>query len=311
MTNQFDSALDATEAAQERYGQQLGFVDNRTPFAAETMPDRQVAVEVNDELMQEVASHILNQAGHVSIIDQHGAGKSHFRDLVYDSLDQRRERFRVARIREVESITTRRTYIRLLEQLREYDDLTIPEQFPRATDEVRGVVEDVATQLEELGVTCIVQVDQMEDVASDTNRFTQLLAALQSIADLGDERPVFILFLFGTPAAGKRISELRKTLSSRMIAEDRQLERFGVAETEELIARWLSWARDEEFTNGYPIDPFAPATVRAVLDGLDDRAPRAVRQACYQAYRAGAQQYADTGTVEITPETLTNYTATE
>lgn len=307
MTNQFDSALDTTEQVQQRYGAQLGFVEERTPFAAETMPDRQVAVEVNDQLMQEVASHILNRAGHVSIIDRHGAGKSHFRDLVYDSLDARREHFRVARIREVESITTRRTYVRVLDELREYDDLEIPTQLPRATDEVRAVVEDVAEQLEALGVACIVQVDQMEDVAGDTHRFEQLLAALQSVADLGDERPVFILFLFGTPAAGERITELRETLSSRMIAEDRQLERFGREHTEELIGRWLSWARGEEYTNGYPIDPFAPATIRALLDRVDDQTPRAVRQMCYHAYRAGAQQYADTGTVEITPDTLDTY----
>jgi hypothetical protein len=311
MTNQFDSALEQTESAQRRYGKQLGVIEGRTPFAAETMPDRQVAVNVNDELMQEVASHILNRAGHVSIIDQHGAGKSHFRDLVYDSLDERRDHFRVARIREVESITTRRTYIRLLDALREYDDIDVPDQFPRATDEVRGVVEDVAKQLEELDVACIVQVDQMEDVASDTHRFEQLLAALQSIADLGAERPVFILFLFGTPAAGDRISELRETLASRMIAEDRTLERFGVPETEELIGRWLSWARDEEFVEGYPIDPFAPATVRSLLEGVESRTPRAVRQACYHGYRAGAQQYGDTGTVEITPETLKKYTQTD
>jgi len=311
MTNQFDSALDATETAQERYGDQLGFVEGRTPFAAETMPDRQVAVDVNEELMQEVASHILNRAGHVSIIDQHGAGKSHFRDLVYDSLDERRDHFRVARIREVESITTRRTYVRLLEELRGYDDIEIPAKLPHPTDEVRGVVEDVAEQLEELDVACIVQVDQMEDVATDTNRFEQLLAALQSIGDLGEECPVFLLFLFGTPAAGERISELRETLASRMIAEDRQLERFGIEETEELIGRWLSWARGEEYSDGYPIDPFAPAAVRALLDDLEDRTPRAVRQGCYHVYRAGSRQYAETGTVEITPGTLTNHTVTE
>lgn len=311
MTNQFDSALDATETAQERYGDQLGFVEGRTPFAAETMPDRQVAVDVNEELMQEVASHILNRAGHVSIIDQHGAGKSHFRDLVYDSLDERRDHFRVARIREVESITTRRTYVRLLEELREYDDIEVPAQLPHPTDEVRGVVEAVAEQLEALDVACIVQVDQMEDVATDTNRFEQLLAALQSIGDLGDERPVFLLFLFGTPAAGDRISELRETLASRMIAEDRQLDRFGIEETEELIGRWLAWARNEAYSDGYPIDPFAPATVRALLDDLEDRTPRAVRQRCYHAYRAGAQQYAETSTVEIMPDTLVKYTVTD
>ena len=307
MGNQFDAALDSTEAAQKQYGQQLGFIDGRTPFAAETMPDRQVAVDVNEDLMQEVASHIVNQAGHVSIIDDHGAGKSHFRDLVYGSLDERRERFRVARIREVESITTRRTYVRVLEDLRQYDDLDVPGQLPHATDEVREALEDVAGQLEDLGVTCIVQVDQMEDVASNTTRFKQLLAALQSIGDLGDEEPVFILFLFGTYEAGNRIEELRETLASRMVAKDRTLERFGPEETEELIGRWLSWARDEEYTLGYPIDPFAPKTIREILNRVENRTPRAVRQECYHAYRAGARQYDDTGTVEITPKALEKY----
>jgi type II secretory pathway predicted ATPase ExeA len=304
MGNQFDAALDSTEAAQKQYGQQLGFVGDRTPFAAETMPDRQVAVDVNGELMQEVASHIVNRAGHVSIIDEHGAGKSHFRDIVYESLNERRERFRVARIQEVESITTRRTYVRVLNDLRQYNDLDVPEQLPHATDEVREALEDLAEQLEDLGVTCIVQVDQMEDVAGDTNRFEQLLAALQSIGDLGDKEPVFILFLFGTHEAGDRIEELRETLASRMVAKDRTLERFSAEETEELIGRWLSWARDEEYTMGYPIDPFAPKTVRDILNRVENRTPRAVRQECYHAYRAGARQYEDVGTVEITPETL-------
>lgn len=307
MTNQFDSALDSTESAQEAYGQQLGFVDGRTPFAAETMPDRQVAVEVNDALMDEVASHIVNRAGHISIIDKHGAGKSHFRDLVYDSLDERQERFRVARIREVESITTRRTYVRVLEDLREYDDIDIPEQLPHPTDEVRSLVEDVADQLEDLGVTCIVQVDQMEDVAGNKNRFKQLLAGLQSIGDLGDEEPVFILFLFGTPAAGERIEELRETLASRMVAKNRTLERFGIEETEELIGRWLSWARGEEYVGGYPIDPFSPKTVRKIVHRVDETTPRQIRQECYHAYRAGARQYGDLGAVEILPNTLEQY----
>lgn len=307
MSNQFDAALDSTEEAQQAYGRQLGFVDGRTPFAAETMPDRQIAVNVNDDLMDEVASHIVNRAGHVSIIDQHGAGKSHFRDLVYESLNERQERFRVARIREVESITTRRTYARVLEELAQYDDLDIPETLPHATDEVRAVVEDVAEQLEEMGVACIVQVDQMEDVAGNTKRFGQLLAGLQSIGDLGDDEPVFLLFLFGTPEASERVVELRETLASRMVAKDRSLQRFGVPETEELIGRWLSWARDEEYANGYPIDPFAPKTIRALVERVPDRTPRAIRQECYHAYRAGARQYDDTGTVEISPATLDEY----
>ena len=93
MGNQFAAALDTTEAAQQAYDDQLGFVDGRTPFAAETMPDRQVAVEVNAALIEEVASHTVNRAGLISIIDEHGAGKSHFRDLVYESLNERQERF--------------------------------------------------------------------------------------------------------------------------------------------------------------------------------------------------------------------------
>lgn len=307
MSNQFDAALDSTEEAQQAYGRQLGFMDGRTPFAAETMPDRQIAVTVNDGLMDEVASHIVNRAGHVSIIDQHGAGKSHFRDLVYESLNERQERFRVARIREVESITTRRTYARVLEELAKYDDLDIPSSLPHATDEVRAVVEGVAEQLEEMGVACIVQVDQMEDVAGNTNRFSQLLAGLQSLGDLGDDEPVFLLFLFGTPEAAGRVDELRETLASRMVAKNRSLQRFGVEETEELIGRWLSWARDEEYTDGYPTDPFSPTTTRELVERVDDRTPRSIRQECYHAYRAGARQYDDVGTVEITPDTLEQY----
>src|SRR5699024_7121776 len=117
-----------TEASQEAYAQQLGINPGRIPFTAETLPDPSVAVRANDNLLNEVASHLLNRAGHVSIIDVRGAGKTHFRDLVYDALAEgpRSEQFRVARIREVESITTRRCYTRLLDELAAHDDLAIP-----------------------------------------------------------------------------------------------------------------------------------------------------------------------------------------
>jgi len=44
--------------------------------------------EVNEDLLWEVASHILTRASHVSVIDKRGAGKTHFRDLVYDTLSE-------------------------------------------------------------------------------------------------------------------------------------------------------------------------------------------------------------------------------
>lgn len=306
MGNHFDSALEDTEAQQAAYGRQLGFIEGRTPFAAETIPDQSVAVEVNEDLMQEVASHIVNRAGHISIIDEPGAGKSHFRDMVYESLRDRQERFRVARIKEVESITTRRTYTRLLDELRPHADLEIPESLPQATDAVRAVVEDVGDQLEAQDLTCIVQVDQLEDVATTTRRFEQLLAALQSIGDLGESEPVFVLFLFGTTEAAERITDLRETLSSRLVAENRSLERFGFAETDELIARWLAWARDESYDESYPSDPFAPSAVQHIADTTSGL-PREARQECYQAFRRGAKQYAADGTVEITEATLETY----
>ncbi len=65
------------------------------------------------------------------------------------------------------------------------------------------------------------------------------------MGDLGDSRGVFVLFLFGTPRAAERIDELRETLSLRLVAKNRSLDRFGFAETDELIARRLVWARDE------------------------------------------------------------------
>jgi hypothetical protein len=305
MTNQFTAALNETEAAQRAYAEQLGIPPDRLPFTAETLPDVRVAVRVNQDLLQEVASHILNRAGHVSVIDERGAGKSHFRDLVYDALADgpRSEEFYIARVREVESVTTRRFYVRLLDALGEYDDLDVPEEYPHATDEVRRVVEDVAGQLEDQDKACVVQVDQLEDAARNTRTFRQLLAALQSVGDLGEARPVFVLFLFGTPRAAERIEELRETLSSRLVAKNRSLERFGFAETDELIARWLAWARDEEYEEGYPSDPYAASAIDRVVE-RSDGTPRSVRQECYHVFRAGARQFAVSDGVEITEETL-------
>lgn len=305
--DRFTEALDRTEDVQEAYGQQLGLAD-RTPFAAESLPDSSIAVHANEDLLNEVASHLLNRAGHISVIDKRGAGKSHFRDLVYDALEDgpRSENFHVARIREVESITTRRFYTRLLDELKRRDDLDIPETYPHATDDVRGLVEDVAGQLEDQGVATIVQVDQLEDAARNTRTFEQLLAGLQSVGDLGEDEPVFVLFLFGTPIASERIDELRETLSSRLVARDRALERFGFAETDELIARWMAWARSEDYEDGYPSDPYAASAIERIVEESDGT-PRDVRQACYQAYRAGAEQYADTGQVEITADTIEQY----
>ncbi|CAM3026028.1 hypothetical protein [Halobacterium salinarum] len=308
MSDQFTEALDKTEEAQETYANQLGIKPERIPFTAETLPDASIAVRANQDLLNEVASHILNRAGHISIIDERGAGKSHFRDLVYDALSDgpRSEEFRVARIREVESITTRRFYTRLLDELSEYDDLEIPESYPHATDEVRQIVEEVADQLEALDIACIIQVDQLEDAARNTRTFEQLLAALQSVGDLGESEPVFILFLFGTERAGNRIDELRETFSSRLVAKDRTLERFGFAETEELIARWLAWAREEEYDSGYPSDPYTASAIETVVE-VSDGTPRNTRQKCYHAFRAGAQQFAAEQDVQITDETLDEY----
>jgi len=308
MSDQFTEALNETEDLQAAYAAQLGFRDERVPFTAESLPDSRVAVRANQDLLEEVASHILNRAGHVSIIDRHGAGKTHFRDLVYDALSDgpRSDEFYIARIREVESITTRRFYTRLLDELQSYEDLDVPETYPHATDEVRAVVEDVAAQLEEQDIATIVQVDQLEDAARNKRTFQQLLAACQSVGDLGDEHPVFILFMFGTPIAADRVDELRQTLSSRLVAKNRTLQRFGVGETQELIGRWLAWARDEDYHDGYPTDPFAASAIQEVVEQTDGT-PRDVRQQCYQAFRAGALQYDDVGTVEITAETMATY----
>jgi hypothetical protein len=246
--------------------------------------------------------------GLLSQSDKRGAGKTHFRDLVYDALADgpRSDEFRIARISEVESITTRRFYTRLLDELANSDDLEIPETYPHATDDVRRVVEDVAAQLEAQDIACVVQVDQMEDAARNTRTFEQLLAALQSVGDLGDTEPVFLLFLFGTPPAADRIDELRQTLSSRLVAKNRSLQRFRTSETSELIARWLAWARDEEYRDGYPSDPYGADAIRSIID-RSDGTPRSVRQECYHGFRAGARQYGDTGEVTVTAETIDTY----
>jgi type II secretory pathway predicted ATPase ExeA len=308
MTDQFTEALDDTEATQRAYAEQLGIRPERIPFTAETLPDSGVAVRVNQDLLKEVASHIINRAGHVSIIDERGAGKTHFRDLVYDALTEgpRRDEFYIARIREVESITTRRFYVRLLDALAGYDDLDIPAEYPHATDDVRQLIEDVGEQLERLDRACVIQVDQLEDAARNARTFRQLLAALQSVGDLGESKPVFVLFLFGTPVAAERIDELRETLSSRLVAKNRSLDRFEFAETDELIARWLAWARDEEYEEGYPSDPYAASAITRIVE-RSDGTPRSVRQECYHGFRAGARQFADADGVEITAETLDEY----
>jgi hypothetical protein len=308
MTDQFTDALNEIENTQAAYGEQLGLVEGRTPFAAESLPDTRIAVRVNEDLLREVASHILNRAGHVSIIDIKGAGKTHFRELVYDSLSEgpRSDEFAIARVREVESITTRRLYTRLLDELRHYDKLEIPDTYPHATDEVRAFVEDVADQLLAEDLTCIVQVDQLEDAARNTRTFNQLLAGLQSIGDLGDTEPAFLLFLFGTPLAADRIDELRQTLSSRLVAKNRSLERFGFAEMEELIARWLAWARGEKYEEGYLSDPYTASGIERIVD-RSDGTPRSVRQHCYHGYRAGARQFAAGEGVEITADTIDAY----
>lgn len=306
----FGKLMDDTEAAQDAYGQQLGL--RATPFTAETLPHDSILVHANDDLLNEVASHILNRAGHVSIIDKRGAGKTLFRDTVYRSLrsGSRSNQFAIARIREVESITTRRFYVRLLDELQDSPAFenadVIPETYPHPTDEVRAIVEDVARYLEREDLTCIVQIDQLEDAAQSKSTFRQLLAGLQSVGDLGESQPVFLLFLFGTPDAGDRISEVRETLESRLIAEDRVLTRFGFAETSELIERWLAWARDEQWTEGYGAEPFTTSAIKKIVANTDGT-PREVRQECYHAFRAGARQYEAEGGIAITDETIEAY----
>lgn len=306
----FGAALDETSRRQAAYADQLGMEDGRIPFAAESMPSTDIAVDVNRMLLQEVASHILNRAGHTLVTDIRGAGKTHFRDLVYDSLssEDRRDDFRIARIKEVSSITERRIYLRVLDELRDDPELEIPEEseLPHATDGVRAVIEDVAARLEKRDLCCIIQVDQLEDVAGDSARFRQLLDGLQSMGDLGDGQPVFLLFLFGTPEVTNRIDELKETLSSRLVAKDRSLDRFGFEETAELIGRWLAWARDEAYDDNYPIDPFAPAAVEAIVE-QSDGTPRSTRQECYHAFRAGAIQYEHDGDIRVDAETIEQY----
>jgi type II secretory pathway predicted ATPase ExeA len=304
----FDSALDETADEQVAYREALGFLEERTPFAAESLPNSDIQVDVNEDLLHELASHILNQAGHATVIDEAGAGKSLLRDDIYAALRDRDEQFRVVRIKEVEQITTRRFYVRVLDGLRAHDDLEIPaeEALPRSTDGVRSVVEEIAEQLEASGLTCIVQVDQMEDVVMNTRRFEQLLAGLQSVGDLGEEEPVFILFLFGTPIVSERIEDLRETLDTRLVAKNRSLERFGYSETDELIGRWLAWARGEEFSASLSSAPFTGEAIQAIVDASDGT-PRNVRQECYHAWRAGARQHADTGESVITRQTIEEY----
>jgi hypothetical protein len=64
MSDQFTAARDDVEGTHTRYGERLGLVEGRTPFAAESLPNACVAVRVNEELFQEVASHMLTRAGH-------------------------------------------------------------------------------------------------------------------------------------------------------------------------------------------------------------------------------------------------------
>ena len=179
----------------------------------------------------------------------------------------------------MESITTRRFYTRLLDALATYDSLDIPNEYPHATDDVRRLVEEIGEQLEAQDRACVVQVDQLEDAARDARTFRQLLAALQSVGDLGEAKPMFVLFLFGTPRAAERIDKLRETLSSRLVAKNRSLERFGFAETDELIARWLAWARDEEYEEGYPSDPFTASAIERVVERSDGTPRRSGRNA--------------------------------
>ncbi|ELZ26525.1 hypothetical protein C475_08867 [Halosimplex carlsbadense 2-9-1] len=306
--DQFAAALEKVDAAQQEYGQQIGLRDGRTPFASESLPSAQVSVRVNQDLLKEVASHFINRSGHVSITDEPGSGKSHFRDLVYDSLQSggASDDFAVARIREIADITTRRLYVRVLDELQEADAVDVPDTYPHATDDVLSVLEDVSDQLEAEGMCCIVQIDQLEDVASNTRTFRELLSGLQAIGDLGDGEPTFLLFLFGTPRASERLEELRETLATRFIAKDRELERFTYPETAELVGRWLSWARGEEYDDGYPIDPFTSGAVEAIVE-RSDGTPRSTRQECFHAFRAGVEQYADGDGVEITAETIRTY----
>lgn len=126
------------------------------------------------------------------------------------------------------------------------------------------------------------------------------------MGDLGESKPVFVLFLFGTPVAAERIDELRETLSSRLVAKNRSLDRFEFAETDELIARWLAWGRDEEYDEGYPSDPYTASAITRIVK-RSDGTPRSVRQECYHGFRAGARQFAEVNRVEITDTTVEEY----
>jgi len=126
------------------------------------------------------------------------------------------------------------------------------------------------------------------------------------MGDQGEGNPVFLLFLFGTPTAAERVDELKETLSSRLVAKDRSLERFGFSETSELIGRWLAWSRNEEWSESYAIDPFAMDAIDEIVD-RSDGTPRSVRQQCYHAFRAGAIQYQETSDLRIGVETIENY----
>ena len=77
--------------------------------------------------------------------------------------------------------------------------------------------------------------------------------------------------------AGDRTDELRETLGSRLVAKDRTLERFGFAETEEFIARWLAWAREEEYHSGYPSNPYTASAIETIVE-VSTGTPRATRQ---------------------------------
>jgi len=308
MSDQFTEALDQTEETQETYANQLGIKPEKIPFTAETLPDAGIAVRTNQDLLNEVASHILNRAGHISIIDERGAGKSHFRDLVYDALSEgpRSEEFRVARIREVESITTRRFYTRLLDELSEYDDLEIPESYPHATDEVRQLVEEVAEQLESLNIACIIQVDQLEDAARNTRTFEQLLPRCRASVTLEKVNQ----YSFSS------YSELNV-----LVIELTNCVRRSVRDSSQRIERW-NGSDSQKPRNSSPGGSPGPVKKSTILDirqtptrrdairtivEVSDGTPRDTRQKCYHAFRAGAQQFAAERDVEITNETLDAY----
>lgn len=91
------------------------------------------------------------------------------------------DEFAIARIREAENITMRRLYTQLLNELSKYEATDVPEMYPHPMNELQQVIEDVADQLEEAGLTCIVQVDQFEHAVRNTRTLKQLLAGIQII----------------------------------------------------------------------------------------------------------------------------------